>query len=234
MASVLSLTDECLHIIISYLDNQSSFLSFVLTCQRFLRVTKNKRSVLNTTLLQAKAEFYIKRYIVEIGNDYKKLSKLQVLLRDSARLTKAKRLITYDRLIDVWQNSGPVAAKLFTWILGADSSREECKPRATCYTRERVLTLHLPNCNENMMIITSFFGDFCPLYDLEISIHVFCGDLVVKSNYFVARYTPEDFMHWNAEEVKSAVERMRDVMALLQKELGATVPPITAQFFVSR
>ena len=53
MASVFSLTDDCLLGIVSRIDDPSSFYSFILTCQRFLQVAKNARSVLHTNLLRA-------------------------------------------------------------------------------------------------------------------------------------------------------------------------------------
>ena len=77
----------------------------------------------------------------------------------------------------------------------------------------------------------SHFGDYGHNYDRELSIHVTCGDLDVKSERFTT-YCPEDYMYWGENEVKHAVEPMKEVIALLQKELGETVPPITDHFFI--
>ncbi|KAJ7377566.1 hypothetical protein OS493_028124 [Desmophyllum pertusum] len=41
MASILALNDDCLHRIVSYLDDPSSFYSIAGTCKRFLQVTKS-------------------------------------------------------------------------------------------------------------------------------------------------------------------------------------------------
>ena len=60
MASILSLPDDCLHNIVSFIEDPSSFMSISLTCQRFFDVTKNSRSVLHTNLLRVKAEYLIK------------------------------------------------------------------------------------------------------------------------------------------------------------------------------
>ena len=136
MASILSLPDDCLHKIVSFIEDPSSFKSITLTCQRFLQVTKNTRSVLNSNLLRAKAEYLIKCCIVNRrradllrylrsrddghraqydGND------LIALLRGCASLTTTKSTLTYDKVVDVWQRNGPVAAKLFTWVRNLES-----------------------------------------------------------------------------------------------------------------
>ena len=54
----------------------------------------------------------------------------------------SKKMLTYDKVKDFWQTNGPVAAKLFTWIINQLSSREEDEPRATCFTERRSLTLY--------------------------------------------------------------------------------------------
>ena len=185
---------------------------------------------MHTNLLRAKAEYYIKRYIVEIGDDYDKCCKLKDLLRDSFRLTAAKRMITYDKVINVWESNGPVAAKLFTWLRNQEFSEEEGEPRATCFTEYRNFTLHLPSCGKNMTIETSYFGDYGHNYDPELSIQVTCGDLDVTEGF--ARYSPGDYMYCKGEEVRDAVEPMKGVIELLQKELGETVLPITNRFFI--
>ena len=231
MASVLSLTDDSLRKIVSYVDDLSSFYSFALTCQRFLQVIKNTRSALHTKLLRAKAEYFIKRYVVEVIGHYRKLRKLDHLLRDSARLTEAKGTLIYDKVLDVWRENGPVVAKLFTWILNQGSSREEGYPRATCFTECRSLTLQLPSCGKQMVIKTSFFRDYNGAYYPELSIQVTCGEMDVKSEGFT-RYSPDDYMYWEKDEVRNAVEPMKGVVELLQKELGETVPPITDHFFI--
>ena len=231
MASVFSLTDDCLLGIVSHIDDPSSFYSFALTCQRFLQVARHTRSALHTNLLRAKAEYYVKRYIVEIGHDYDKCCKLKDLLRDSARLTAAKRMITYDKVINAWETNGPVVAKLFTLLRNLEFSEEEGHPRATCFTEHRKFTLHLPSCGKSMVIETSYFGDYGHNYDPELSIHVTCGDLDVKSEGFT-RCSPGDYMYWEEEEVRGAVEPMKEVKEFLQKELGETVPPITDCFFI--
>ena len=126
MASILSLTDDCLFKIVSYIDDPGSFHSFILTCRRFPQVTGKVNSILHTNLLKAKAEFLIKSYIVhdigKAGDDFDKFDKLRNLLYQSAQLTEARGVLTYDRVMDVWQRNGPVAAKLFTWIRNPISS----------------------------------------------------------------------------------------------------------------
>jgi len=187
--------------------------------------------VLHTNLLRAKAEYFIKCFIVEIGDDYNKFRKLEGLLRDSARLTAAKEILTYKKVISAWQRNGPVVAKLLTWLRNQESSVDEGHPRATCFTEHRSVTLHLPNCGKSMVIETSYFNDYGHNYDPELSIHITCGDLDIKSEGF-ARYSPEDYMYWEEEEVRGALEPLKEMRELLQKELGETVPPITDHFFI--
>ncbi|XP_068720119.1 uncharacterized protein [Montipora capricornis] len=231
MASLLLLTDDCLLRVVCFIDDPYSFQSFTLTCQRFYQLTKNAKSVLHPKLLKAKAANSIKRYIVEIGDDYHRCCKLNDLLGRSAHLTASKRLLTYDEVIGVWQRSGPLVAKLFTWLRSEKSSREEGEPRATCYTECRKITLHLPKCAKEMTIETSHFGDYGHNYDRELSIFVTCGDLKVRSERFSSHH-PEDYMYMEDEEVAGVVDSMKEVIELLQKEVGETVKPISGRFFI--
>ena len=147
------------------------------------------RNILHPKLLRAKAEYYIKCYLVDITNgkkswnsgDYDKYCKLRDLLSNSVRLTTAKEILTYAKVMDVWQKYGAVAAKLFTWIRNQETSKEEGEPRATCSTEYGSTTLHLPGCDKELVIDTSYFHDYIGNYDNELSIHVTCGDLDVKS-----------------------------------------------------
>ena len=81
MASISSLTDDCLFKIVSYIDDPGSFHSFILTCRRFPQVTGKVSSILHTNLLKAKAEFLIKSYIVydvgKDGDDFDKFDKYE-------------------------------------------------------------------------------------------------------------------------------------------------------------
>ena len=221
MASILSLTDDCLFKIVSYIDDPGSFHSFILTCRRFPQVTRKANSILHTNLLKAKAEFFIKSYIVhdigEAGDDFDKFDKLRNLLYESAQLIAARGVLTYDRVMDVWQRNGPVAAKLFTWIRNQISSVDySCKRQS--------VTLYLPKCELSMVINCSFYRE-----DLKIS--VTCGDICRNSEVW-KRYSPEDYLSWKKEEVTRAVQPMKAVIDILQGELGETVPSITHHFFL--
>ena len=243
MASILSLPNDCLFRIVSCIDDPSSFYSIALTCQRLLQVTENTRSVLHTNILRKKAEYFIKRYIVQLSritdNDYMigrrdsvavKYDKLRDLLRDSARLTAAKGILTYDKVIDIWQRNGPVATKLFTWIRHLESNMKGTGI-PTSFKENRSVTLHLPNCRKSMVIESSYFGNHSHVHDRRHRIHVMCGDLDVISEGFTLS-PPKDYMSWTKAEVRGAVEPKKAVLELLQKELGKTVPPITDHFFI--
>ena len=51
MASILSLTDDCLLRILSFFDDPFVFHCFILTCQRFYHVSKNANSVLQLKVI---------------------------------------------------------------------------------------------------------------------------------------------------------------------------------------
>ena len=231
MASILSLTDDCLLRILSFFDDPIVFHCFILTCQRFYHVSKNANSVLQLKLLKSKAENYVKRYIVGEGNSYDKYRYLVNLLHRLSHLSVSKRLLTYDKVVDAWQRCGPVVAKLLTWFRGSESSREEGEPRATCYRESRKLSLQLPSCAKKMVIETTHFGDYGHNYDRELTIRVSCEDLKAKSERF-SKHHPEDYMYMAEKEVSRVAESMKGVIEVLRKELGDTVPPINGRFFI--
>ena len=65
----------------------------------------------------------------------------------AAHFTAAKELLTYAKVVKVWETNGPVAAKLFTWIRNQESRTEEGVRRATYFNEYRSVTLHLPGCD---------------------------------------------------------------------------------------
>ena len=231
MASIFSLTDDCLLRILSFFDDPYVFHCFILTCQRFYHVSKNANSVLHLELLKSKAENYVKRYVVDEANSYDKYCCLVDLLRRLSHLSTSKRLLTNDKVVDAWQRSGPVVAKLLTWLRSTESSREEGEPRATCYKERGKFTLQLPSCAKKMAIETSHFGDYGHNYDRELTIRVSCEDLNAKSERF-SRDHPEDYMYMTEKAVNGVARSMKGVIEVLQKELGDTVPPINGRFFI--
>ena len=242
MASILSLPDDCLYKIVYCIDEPSSFYNITLTCKRFLQVAENAKRALHTNLLRAKAEYFIKCYIVDISDEtfvfpsdnasLQKYIKLRDLLHDSVRLTVARGVLSYDRVIDVWQRNGAVDATLFTWVRKLESRVDEGKfPTDSSFAVHQNVTLHLPNCGKSMVIEASHFGDYVQSSDPEPSIHITCGDLDVPFDGFT-RSSPADYMFWKNEEVSDAIKPMKSVIKILQKELGETVPPITDHFFI--
>ena len=244
MASILSLPDDCLYKIVSFIEDPSSFHSIALTCQRFLQVTKNARSVLHSNLLRAKAEYLMKCCIVEIRTQATNFSyhrhadearNLVALLRGCTRLTTTKNTLTYEKVVDVWQRNGPVAAKLLTWVRNFVETHtgNEGIVTYTFFDEDRSITLHLPSCKRSMVIQTRYFEDYSHEIDPSLRIQITCGDLTVESfDYYWSSHEAECFS-WEGEEVKRiVVEPMKAVVELLQKELGETVPPITDDFFV--
>lgn len=110
-ASMLSLPDDCLLRIFSWVDDPRSFYNISLTCQRFSQVSKITKSELHTNLLRKKAEYFSECYMDKVAdlansdanfNDYK--YRLKDLLRTCMHLEAAKRFLNYDKALDVWQN----------------------------------------------------------------------------------------------------------------------------------
>ena len=184
MASLLTVNDDCLCRIISFLDDPISFYNVALSCKRVQQVISHIRSSLHPKLLRAKAEYYIKCYLVEITDDksdYRKFSKLEDLLSNAVRLTEAKKTLTFAKLVNVWEKNGPVVAKLYTWIRNQESRTENGEPRATCVTEYQSVTLHLPGCDKDLKIDTTYFHVHIDDQDNELHIRVTCKDLDVES-----------------------------------------------------
>ena len=210
-ASILFLPDDCLFKVISFIDDPNSFYSIALTCKRFSQMTENTRSVLHTNVLRAKAEYFIKCYVAEIDKcDHPALSynndrfpKLRNLLRDYVRFIVAKRTVTFDKVMDVWQRKRPVAAKLLTWLRSQESWIDEHFTYGGLITKCERVILHLPSCGKRM-VIESFEN-----YP-KLRIHVTCGDLYVASEVRT-RFPPGDHMPWKKEKVRGAVQGMNPV-----------------------
>ena len=184
MASFSTLNEDCLCRIISFLDDPDSFHSVALSCKRVQQVINNTRSILHPKLLRAKAEYYIKCYLVEITDgrrDNNKFRNLKNLLCDAAHFTAAKELLTYAKVVKVRETNGPVAAKLFTWIRNQESRTEEGVRRATYFKEYRSVTLHLPGCDKDLKIDTTYFHVHIDDQDNELHIRVTCKDLDVES-----------------------------------------------------
>ena len=240
LASMLSLNDDCLCMIVSCIDDARSFYSVAITCKRLLQVTKSRRNVLHPNLLQWKAEYYLKHHFLDLAHcktlqkrmsAYAGFRKLSDVLHGAVRFTEAKKLLTYPRILDVWQKNGPVVAKLLAWIRDQDTEVKNGVPQPTSATEYRCVTLNLPHCEKDMVISTSFNSDYSQRYYPQIKIDVTCGDLNVSSEC-VTHKPIKDHLKWEQDEVRRAVGPMRPAKALLQKELGDTIPPITDQFFI--
>ena len=67
MASILSLNDDCLRLILYFLDESGSFYNVVSTCKRFLKVSKSTKNAVHPNVLRTKAEYYLKHHLVELA-----------------------------------------------------------------------------------------------------------------------------------------------------------------------
>ena len=232
--SILSLPDECLENIVSFVDDPFTFGSIALTCKRFLRLTENDRRVMHTNLLKSKAEYYIKLWTAysrgRLANGKDRfcddIYHIGDLLTECATLTASKNAVTYDKVMAAWERNGPVAAKLFTWVRDLKCTVYNFIP---CETRN--VTLHLPKCKKSMIIRAHLDRESTARTNPSLTIN--CGDLRVSSSSRSDASGPLDnFNHWTKEEVERATGPMKSVIELLQEELGETIPPLTPYFFL--
>ena len=254
MASILSLPEECLCKIVSFIDHPRTFYSVALTCKRLLQVTRNTRCVLHARLLKFKALYFIRRYDVEIDLDEEKRDKMRKLVCGSAQLTKAREFLTYDKVIDLWQKNGPVAAKLLTWVRNQQDGdevffRDDWDGFITI-NKNQTLTLRLPGGGQTLVIETDYVEEYPIEEDSKITmIHITSEDLQLDvtlkefhcwssvsfhDDYGQPKYLDcvdlDDDVHLSKYDAKFAP--LRPVIHILQKELGETVPPITNYFFI--
>ena len=254
MAPILSLPEECLCKIVSFIDHPRTFYSVALTCKRFLQVTRNTRCVLHARLLKFKALYFIRRYDVEIDLDEEKRDKMRKLVCSCAQLTKAREFLTYDKVIDLWQKNGPVAAKLLTWVRNQQDGdevffRDDWDGFITI-NKSQTLTLRLPGGGQTLVIETDYVEEYPIEEDSKITmIHITSEDLQLDvtlkefhcwssvsfhDDYGQPKYLDcvdlDDDVHLSKYDAKFAP--LRPVIHILQKELGETVPPITNYFFI--
>ena len=254
MASILSLPEECLCKIVSFIYHPRTFYSVALTCKRFLQVTRNTRCALHSHLLQFKAGYFTGRYYVEIDLDEEKREKMRKLLCGCAQLTKAREFLSYDKVIDLWQKNGPVAAKLLTWVRNQQDGdevffRDDWDGFMTI-NKNQTLTLRLPGGGQTLVIETDYVEEYPIEEDSKITmIHITSEDLQLDVTLkefhcwssvsfhedngqpkYLDCVDLDDDVHLSKYDAKFGP--LRPVIHILQKELGETVPPITSYFFI--
>ena len=263
MASILSLPEECLGEIVSFICDRRTFYSVALTCKRFLQVTRNTRCAPHSRLLQFKAEYFIRRYNDEIDLDEEKRDKsdkMKKLVSACAQLAKAREFLTYDKVIELWQKNGPVAAKLLTWVRNQQLDRDEVisvdysEGISLTWRKNQTLTLRLPSGRQTLVIETDVnFTTYSTQEELSkiTMIHITSEDLQLdvnfeegidcwsqfpphegygQPNYLDSVYFSDDRLHSSENDARFAP--LRPVIHILQKELGETVPPMTNYFFI--
>ena len=232
--SILSLPDECLENIVSFVDDPFTFGSIALTCKRFLRLTENDGRVTHTNLLKSKAEYYIKLWTAHsrrrlVNGDDRfcdEIDDIHELLHECATLTASKNAVTYDKVMAVWERNGPVAAKLFTWVRDL-----KCTVSNFLSHETRNVTLHLPKCKKNVIIRAGLNRE--STVSSYPNLRINCGDMSVEASSRSDASGPLDnFIHWTKEEVERATGPMKSVIEVLREELGETIPPITPYFFL--
>ena len=144
----------------SWVDDPESFYNISLTCQRFSQVCKIMKSELHRNLLRKKAEYFIECYIdtvSDIANSYSDFidckCRLKDLLRSCMHLAAAKRFLSYDKVLDVWQRNGPVAAKLFTWVRKYESFVRDEEPRSPPADPDKFTKFKLRQQHEDRVFI---------------------------------------------------------------------------------
>ena len=127
--------------------------------------------------------------ISDCSSDNNKFRNLENLLSNATRLAAARELLTYAKVVNAWARIGPAAAKLFTWIRNQESRKEEGVQLATCFTESRSVTLHLPGCDKDLKIDTTYLHtQIDDDNDNKLSIHATCGDVDVTSEGEFAGY----------------------------------------------
>jgi len=239
--SILSLNDDCLTEIISYLDDVSSFYDFALTCKRFHQATLSTQDW-HVNVKIRKMKFYSLKFIIDEDliqqmpstNDLRlKFPTISALVRLAAtyRVTKP----TYTNVLNVWKSRGPVAAKLFTWISdlilfplvdGAEFARTE-------FTLQLPARFLIPRHNQVMKITRIIHDDF-ETRELMIKFESGSQYCFETSCIFIGRHEaePECYLRWSEEEMTRVIEPLQPAIDILQEELGETNPPITARFFL--
>ena len=221
-----------------------------LTCKSFQKATTAK-SALNTKLLKAKAEYYVKSYIVATSLSKRyistpirdKFNKLMIFLRNTARFTATKELVTYDKVIDAWQRNGPVAAKLLTWLRNKESTVEKNIKRLhsteTSSKKNWSITLLLPGCEKTMIIKTSYFVKSGNLLfhstqtNKQIGIQIKCGDIDVTAKFSLSQRSKlKNYMYWTQEILGLSMKPIKAAIEVLQREIGETDPPTSNYFFI--
>ncbi len=244
MASILSVNDDCLCELLSYIDDPRTFYNISLTCKRLVQVTKCSKKVLHSNLLHVKAKFYMKSFIADaLSTEYvtdnieecKEYCILRNIVDGALQLAQSANMLTYARVVDVWERYGPVAATLTTWMRNEKFRKEYDEPHAGHVTEENIVLLDLPGCGKNMSLNGIFSYDPGQINrDSGFYIYVNCGELDVDtdgatSESFLA--VPVEYRNWKEEEMSAVIYRLKPMIKILQTELGETVPPVTNQFF---
>lgn len=201
--TILSLNNDCLYAIVSFIDDFSSFYNFSLTCKRLNQVTQNNREW-HINVLKRKADFYVRDFIGYKDDDLiiiPLLSKAQHFAED---------ILSYSKVLRIWEKCGPVAAKLVSWI-----EQSSC-PRYFEYSFwKKTLTFHLPSGQE-LRIDSMRYRD-------NVSISFYWGDL--KDSYYQTV--------WGTKDNELIVKPFEPaIINILQKELGNTTHPITHKLFL--
>jgi len=202
---------------------------------------QNSKQLWPTDLLSARAEYFIKQWIVLLlvsavasdkHNDaYTTCMTLAKLLETVGTQATRRQLITHDKVQSTWEKHGPVVSQLLLWLRRLDEWDENGEPRATCFTEMKRIVLELPcsSCGGGgvegkrvLEIETRHFGDYGHNYDRELSVKAKCGNVQAKCEC-ISLMDPDDMDYVEEDEFVSLERDMDPILEILSDELGVCV-----------
>lgn len=243
----LSLNDDCLLNILSYLDDPWSFYSFSLACRRFYDVSL--KSSRYTEHLKSKIKYYALKFYCEYEHELKDQSHHcnERYIKHLVRVAETYKLIqpTQDNILKVWQLKGPVAAEIVTWIKDINFHVGTYIAYGGVHSTDGVIiverhkvTLFLPKHEQKLDFEFKFLAPSCSepvgLVGAEV---IFRGRKrdTYKSFYlnsFNSSYFYSLNENWDPHQKKQEGEQVtQEILRLFQDELGKTSPPLTDEIF---
>lgn len=243
--SILSLNDDCLSHIVAFIDIPFSFHSVMLSCKRLNQIATSMESdIWHSNIKRAKIENPLKKAIIEIFSSGEFCDDrtelwfvLDELFDNAIDYSFKKAFWNHPKLVEVWQNYGPVAARVFTWIRSMKHTANVSNHGPKFSSLRWEFTIHLPGSNQDMAFHANYIHPNDPV-DAEIgsnrlglSLHITCGESL-HSYQGSMSMLPNEYLTWDIVEKKKIIQQMEPALELLQKELGKTIPLITPNFFV--
>lgn len=242
--SILSLNNDSLAHIIAFIDDPFSFNSVLISCKRLHQIATSMESHWHSNIKRAKIETPLKKDITEIFSSGEYCDDrtelwcvLDELFDDAIDYAFKKTFWNHSKLVQVWENCGPVAAKLYTWTRSMRHTVRASTygPKYSSLAWE--FTIHLPGCDEYMTFYTNYTHPNDPVEvsvganRLGLALHIHYGESF-HSYQGSIDMLPTEYLTWNSAEKKKIIQEMEPAIDLLQRELGETTPLIAPNLFL--